>query len=517
MAPLGLKNLTKPDSSYGILSYVLNAFSNKTYEYITDILTEVSELFPDQYIHIGGDEVQRTYWDLDESIQLEAKSRGLNDDHSIQYYFTQKVFQILEKLKKKPMGWQEIFSPNFNFSSFTILQGWHGLGPEAIAETEYPMVYSRDYYLDWIQAPCYYWEKRMLYSKNLIGGEACVWSEYFEPANHHALVYPNLAVMAENFWANLGEMEDPCPTDKLYPQLKELYLRIDRINWFLENIGIDLRHRSAYESQMKEISSEKDYLPVMIIANLLRSHTRVGSSGYSAETKLNQLIDYLYPDSITARKFSEILREIYIEKGVSAIRRKRLLEEVKGYLNDWILASDEVLKGENAFIELEGNIPLKYFSPPLKELAQCSLESLRNIEENSWKLDEKCSRTARHYCGHIQGKAFLDICDILSRIIHNSVRTGYVPSECKGNRKASRAIFQLFDSDNSKKLQREEFKALISTLSSSEHDMNEDRVDHLTSVVFDTYCKNKEEGLTLDEFTKAVNSTKELEHLLTSL
>jgi len=171
MAPKALRNITKPDPTYGILPYVLNIFSNKTYEYIADVFTEVSEVFPDHYVHIGGDEVKSNSWFSDESIAKEAKERKMAMPNEIQFYFTQKLVKILERLNKKTIGWQEILNPQLPKN--TILQGWHGVGPELISESEFAMVYSRDYYLDWIHAPCRYWGKRMFNGTNVIGGEGC--------------------------------------------------------------------------------------------------------------------------------------------------------------------------------------------------------------------------------------------------------------------------------------------------------------------------------------------------------
>jgi len=275
----------------------------------------------------------------------------------------------------------------------------------------------------------------MFNGSNVIGGEGCAWSEFLHPLNNHAKLYPNMATVAENLWSELEDIEDPYSNEYLYPRLQEMHKRLDRTNWYLDNIGIGLRHRSFYESVIKKSAMGEDYIPVMVVANLLRPASRVGAAMFNAESPLNFLIDYLYPESITTRKFGEILREIFIER---VPRRQERLEDVKEYLNDWINAAQKLekmlVKKDPPILKDEGNFPLLFFAPVLKDLAKCASQSLSKIEENTWKVDPKCSVKSHHYCGYYHQSVFLGVCDMLSRIIHNDVQLEFVPSECKVTR-----------------------------------------------------------------------------------
>ena len=82
----------------------------ETYKFLDKFIGEMAELFPDQYFHIGGDEVNGKQWDANPKIQEFMRAHGIKNDQELQQYFTVRVEKIVSKHHKKMVGWDEILS-----------------------------------------------------------------------------------------------------------------------------------------------------------------------------------------------------------------------------------------------------------------------------------------------------------------------------------------------------------------------------------------------------------------------
>ncbi len=92
------------------------------YEFLDKFIGEMATLFPDQYMHIGGDEVNPKYWNESESVQRFMKENGMNDAHDLQAYFNLRMHGILSKYGKLMVGWEEILHPDLGDD--IIIQSW---------------------------------------------------------------------------------------------------------------------------------------------------------------------------------------------------------------------------------------------------------------------------------------------------------------------------------------------------------------------------------------------------------
>lgn len=105
----------KVETLWGVHPYIL-APKEDTFQFIDDILTEVCELFPSTYIHIGGDEAPKKQWKQSKFAQSVIQREGLHSEHELQSYFIKRVEKILESKGRKLIGWDEIreggLSPN---------------------------------------------------------------------------------------------------------------------------------------------------------------------------------------------------------------------------------------------------------------------------------------------------------------------------------------------------------------------------------------------------------------------
>jgi len=110
---------------WGVFPYIL-APKEETFEWIDDVLTELCELFPSPYIHIGGDEAPKGQWKESKFAQSVMKREGLKNEHDLQSYFIGRVEKILTKKGRKLIGWDEIreggLSPN---ATMMLWRGWN--------------------------------------------------------------------------------------------------------------------------------------------------------------------------------------------------------------------------------------------------------------------------------------------------------------------------------------------------------------------------------------------------------
>src|SRR5699024_3690267 len=104
----------------------------RVYEFLTDVFTEVAELFPGEYIHFGGDETQLKFWDQEEHVHVFMEKEGIADVKGLQSYFVQRISRIIEDLGRKPIGWNDILEDYQNLPKETAIMSW--LGEAAIKE-----------------------------------------------------------------------------------------------------------------------------------------------------------------------------------------------------------------------------------------------------------------------------------------------------------------------------------------------------------------------------------------------
>jgi hexosaminidase len=114
----------------GIFDPTLDPTREEVYKFLDSFMGEMAALFPDAYLHIGGDENEGKQWDRNPQIQAFMKEKGLKDNHALQAYFNQRLLKILQKHKKKMIGWDEILQPDLPRD--VVIQSWRG--PTALAE-----------------------------------------------------------------------------------------------------------------------------------------------------------------------------------------------------------------------------------------------------------------------------------------------------------------------------------------------------------------------------------------------
>ena len=198
----------------------LNPADEKVYTFLDKVVGELATLFPFEYIHMGGDECYKGYWEKDAAVQAFMKKNNLKDGVALQAYFTKRVNTIVNSKKKKMIGWDEILEGGLTPGA--AVMSWQGVkgGIEA-SHLKHPVVMSPapDYYLDMRQGdpavePPVYSNARLkqVYEFNLLpagidsayvlGGQGNLWTEQVPTeAQVEYMTYPRAWAMAETLWS----------------------------------------------------------------------------------------------------------------------------------------------------------------------------------------------------------------------------------------------------------------------------------------------------------------------------
>jgi hexosaminidase len=173
----------------GIFEPALDPTREEVYKFLDIFLGEMASLFPDAYMHIGGDENEGKQWARNPKIQAFMKEKGIKDNHALQAYFNNRVLKILERHKKKMIGWDEILQPELPKNA--VIHSWRG--PAALADAArkgYDGILSNGYYIDLSYPTSQHYVVDPIPAdttlspdeqKHILGGEATMWSEWVSP------------------------------------------------------------------------------------------------------------------------------------------------------------------------------------------------------------------------------------------------------------------------------------------------------------------------------------------------
>ena len=141
---------------WGVHKPTLDPTNEKVYEFVDKLMAEVSTLFPFEYVHIGGDEVDPEHWNNNADIQAFMKKNALADHRALQAWFNRRVVNILEKHQRKMIGWDEIQHPDLPKN--IVIQSWQG--PDAVSDAVshgFQAILSTGYYVDQPQPTAYHY------------------------------------------------------------------------------------------------------------------------------------------------------------------------------------------------------------------------------------------------------------------------------------------------------------------------------------------------------------------------
>ncbi|HET9741264.1 MAG TPA: family 20 glycosylhydrolase [Terriglobales bacterium] len=296
------------EKNWGIFDPAMDPTRESTYKFLDKFIGEMAKLFPDQFFHLGGDEVNGKQWDSNPKIQAFMKMHNLNSNADLQTYFTQHVVKIIEKYKKTPIGWDEVLHPDL--PKDVVVQSWRGQESEAKAvEMGHRALLSHGYYLDLAQSAEQHYDVDPLgdgassltpeQQKMILGGEACMWSEIVSAENVDSRIWPRNAAIAERLWS---------PAD--VRDVNSMYRRLAAVNERLDAIG--LTQLSALRTMQARLAPEHvDALHVLAgTVEPVKGYARADHAKRNADTPLNTLPDAVPPESLSARDFSVLVDQI---------------------------------------------------------------------------------------------------------------------------------------------------------------------------------------------------------------
>lgn len=216
---------------WGISDDVLCAGNDKSYEFLKDVMDEVMELFPSQYIHLGGDECPKVRWEECPKCQAKIKELGLKDsgNHKAEHFLQNHVMSIMEQYLndhgRKMIGWDEILEGSATKTSTIMVWRDHQHAITALRRGNEVILTPRHYcYFDYCQTSqpeneplCVshrYLSMRQMYrldpfdrvmlheQDRVLGVQANLWTEYISDFKHlQHMLLPRLAALSETAWS----------------------------------------------------------------------------------------------------------------------------------------------------------------------------------------------------------------------------------------------------------------------------------------------------------------------------
>ena len=488
------------DTVYGVLDPVLDPTREEVYTFLDRFFGEMAGLFPDLYVHIGGDEVNPVQWDNNPDIQAFIKAHDLEDAHALQAYFNIRLQKLLEGHGKKMMGWDEIIHPDLPKEGI-VVQTWRDQSSLwESARNGNKAVLSAGYYLDYKKPASYHYKVdptiisgavdieidsanwrswactleisdikmegeiflfgegrelrgimnfmdgsfgfedptlmdnslafgietsygRMEFEldltgdsisgqgklfgfkldthgkrsggtdmesgralpefrriepltkaeeSNLIGGEACMWTEMADGFTIESRIWPRAAAIAEKLWSPRVLTGDE----------KDMYRRLMSMDDRLEQLG--LRHRVNRTALLKGMVTEPYLVPLQELADLLQEDEMFArmvlyKPQLYTTTPLNRMVDAAPPESYVAYRFGQDV-DLWIQSG-DAPARERMIS----MLEHWAANYNDL---SPAFPGNERLLEIQPHSEHLSELAGMALIALSDPELLKGKQDE---------------------------------------------------------------------------------------------------------------------------------
>jgi hexosaminidase len=339
----------------GIFEPALDPTREEVYKFLDQFLGEMAALFPDAYLHIGGDENEGKQWDRNPQIQAFMKAKGIKDNHALQTYFNQRLLAILKKHGKRMMGWDEIFQPDL--PKDVVIHSWRGA--KALAEAAkkgYDGILSNGYYIDLSYPASQHYMADPLpadsglseaEAAHILGGEATMWGEWVSPETIDSRIWPRTATIAERLWS-AREVND----------VEDMYRRLKIVSRQLEELG--LTHEKNQAVMLRRLAQDEDTGPLQTLVSVVepvKEYRRYQQRPQTMLSPLTGLVDAAQPESEAAREFAHLVDGLLSDAPRFELRSR----EIQNTLAEW----------RNAGTELEAMIDR---SPALNEARPLALD-----------------------------------------------------------------------------------------------------------------------------------------------
>jgi hexosaminidase len=355
------------ERNWGVFDATMDPTRESTYQFLDAFIGEMAALFPDPFLHVGGDEVTGKQWKSSARIRAFMRKNRLKSTVDLQAYFNRRLQKIVAKNGKRMEGWDEILDPDL--PKDIVIQSWRGENSLAEAARHgFSSILSAGYYLDHMELASTLYAVDPLNAAaalndeekaRILGGEIAMWGEFVSPENVDSRIWPRSAAIAERLWSPQDVKDVPF-----------MYRRLDEVSRELDGLG--LTHRSSYLPMLERLAGSDPVGPLKTLADVVTPTTfgqRIRTHRYTQQTPLNQLVDAARPESETARDFAGLVDRMdraqiriwltrwrdddaRIEPASQTLNHLATIGlEALGYLERGDRPSDEWLTRQRAFFE----------------------------------------------------------------------------------------------------------------------------------------------------------------------
>jgi hexosaminidase len=254
----------------GVYQGIYSPANPKTFQFLEDVLTEVFQLFPGKYIHIGGDEVPPGPWEHDAGCQALMKREGLKTPAELESWFIRRIEKFVNAHGKTLIGWSEI--AHGGLATNVVVMDWIGGGKEA-AQGGHDVVMTpvACCYFDFYQSKNHADEPKAMdwsgdvtlrkvysfepvpsglapeFQKHILGAEGCLWTELVPNFKHaEYMIFPRLSALAEATWS---------PND--VRNYDNFFERVKMDDKRLSELGVNYRDVSLGDGSDPQVKTKK--------------------------------------------------------------------------------------------------------------------------------------------------------------------------------------------------------------------------------------------------------------------
>jgi len=287
---------------FGVFDPALDVTKDYTYEFLDKLFTEMCQLFPDEYFHIGGDENTGKDWASNPDIKAYMDKKGMKTYRELETEFMQRLLPIVTKNGKKMMGWDEIFRPGVPHD--IMIESWRG--EKTVVESArqgYPSILSAGYYIDLIQPTDYHYLVDPIpantvltpeQQKFIAGGEATMWTEHTSIETVDSRIWPRTAAIAERFWSAQSVRD-----------VDDMYRRLDQISLLLEGLGST--HMRNKQVLLRRLANSYDTKALEVLVDVIEPlkiyQRNEKGKMYNVFSPYTKIADVATPDQQVAREF----------------------------------------------------------------------------------------------------------------------------------------------------------------------------------------------------------------------
>jgi hexosaminidase len=396
-----------PGKSYSLyrqetlFSDPLNPVPPENLALIKSIITEMIALFPDQYFHIGADEVDTSAWEANDAIQQFMSDHGLATETDLQSWFIEKYVGFVKDAGRIPIAWDEVAEGNYPGDA--VISKWRTKEFSG-AQTKHPVIVSVGFYLDHMQTAWTLYGNDPAALPNakdangILGGEAAAWTESVDAETLDMRVWPRTIAIAELLWSPRDTTKSQSE-QQLYDRLLFHSTQLDAMglsqeqhvnSWFLQLLGPD---RAPPVIALASVSRPEMFASMMgAPLDMLLQVIGVGREGgiYDGPLKLSPYIDHLAPESLSAWRFNQAAKR-YVADPTEEDRRF-----LEARLTEWRDNHEKLVKALATSPELEG-VDLSALSAALKEMSEAGLLALHTLAVHETLKDPGPRQSVERY------------------------------------------------------------------------------------------------------------------------